>query len=169
MSNAVRFTQKKAIQRFQAYALVLVAFSTAALAGCSGLVTANNGGGGTPPPLTISGVQAAAPTPSGFQVSWSTNVAANSAVDFGTTANYGSSTLTNSAMVTSHQVALSGLAAGTLPLPSPVDRREEFERFRPRHYIFDGGQYDSTDSFNYVASGQRYPFRRSHDIGQCDG
>jgi hypothetical protein len=114
MSNAVRFTQKKAIQRFQAYALVLVAFSTAALAGCSGLVTANNGGGGTPPPLTISGVHAAAPTTSGFQVSWSTNVAANSTVDFGTTANYGSSTPTNSAMVTSHQVALSGLAAGTL-------------------------------------------------------
>jgi hypothetical protein len=114
MSNAVRFTQKKAIQRFQAYALVLVVFSTAALAGCSGLVTANNGGGSTPPPLTISGVQAAAPTTSGFQVSWSTNVAANSAVDFGTTANYGSITPTNSAMVTSHQVALSGLAAGTL-------------------------------------------------------
>src|SRR6266852_9333905 len=114
MFNAVRFTQKIAIQTFQAYSLLLITLSSAALTGCSGLVTANNSGGGTPPPLTISGVQAATPTTGGFQVSWSTNVAANSVVDYGTTANYGSSTATNSAMVTSHQVALTSLTAGTL-------------------------------------------------------
>ncbi len=114
MFNAVRFTQKIAIQTFQAYSLLLITLSSAALTGCSGLVTANNSGGGTPPPLTISGVQAATPTTGGFQVSWSTNVAANSVVDYGTTANYGSSTPANSAMVTSHQVAVTGLTPGTL-------------------------------------------------------
>jgi len=114
MFNAVRFAQKLARQRFQVHALLLIALSSLALAGCSGLVTANNGGGGPPLPLTISGVQAATPTSSGFQVSWSTNLAANSAVDYGTTASYGSSTQTNGAMVTSHQVAVTGLASGTL-------------------------------------------------------
>ena len=83
------------------------------LSGCSGLVTANSGSG-SPTTLTISGVQAAAPTTSGFQVSWSTNVAANSAVDYGTTASYGSSTPINNTMVTSHQMAVTGLAAGKL-------------------------------------------------------
>ena len=113
MLNAVRFTPKTAIQKLQVYALLLIALSSSALAGCSGLVTANNGGG-SPTPLTVSGVQAATPTTSGFQVSWSTNVAANSAVDYGTTASYGSSTATNSTLVTSHQVAVTGLTSGTL-------------------------------------------------------
>ena len=113
MFNALRSAHKSAFQRFQVHALLLIALSSAALAGCSGLVTANNGGG-SPPPLTISGVQAGTPTTSGFQVSWSTNVAANSSVDYGTTASYGSSAPTNSAMVTSHQVALTGLTLGTL-------------------------------------------------------
>jgi Bacterial Ig domain/IPT/TIG domain/Purple acid Phosphatase, N-terminal domain/Immunoglobulin I-set domain len=90
-----------------------MSLSSAALAGCSGLVTANNGGSGSPPPLTISGVQAGTPTTSGVQVSWSTNVAATSWVDYGTTTAYGNSTPVDSAMVTSHQVTLSGLAAGT--------------------------------------------------------
>jgi Bacterial Ig domain len=114
MFNAVRFSPKIAIQKFQAYALLQIALSSAALTGCSALVTANNAGGGSPTPLTISGVQAGTPTASGFQVNWSTNLAANSAVDYGTTANYGSSTPTNSVMVTSHQVAVTGLTPGTL-------------------------------------------------------
>ena len=114
MFNAVRSAHKSALQRFQVHVLLLIPLSSAALAGCSGLVTANNGGSGSPPPLTISGVQAGTPTTSGFQVSWSTNLAANSSVDYGTTASYGSSAPTNSAMVTSHQVALTGLTPGTL-------------------------------------------------------
>jgi len=54
------------------------------------------------------------PTTTGFQVSWSTSVAANSAVDYGKTASYGSSTTVSSTMVTSHQVGLSGLTTGTV-------------------------------------------------------
>jgi chitodextrinase len=119
MSNAVRFTKrflnKKDVCSYAAvhsYALLLICISTLGLTGCSGLVTANNTN--PPPALTISGVQAATPTTTGFQVSWSTSLAANSTVDYGTTASYGSSTATNSSMVTSHQVAVAGLSAGTL-------------------------------------------------------
>jgi len=95
------------------YALILVCIFSLGLSGCSGLVTAN-GGNPPPPALTISGVQAAMPTPSGFQVSWSTSAAANSAVDYGKSTSYGSTTPVSSTMVTSHQVAVSGLATGTL-------------------------------------------------------
>jgi hypothetical protein len=79
------------------------------------LINANGGNpGGPPTALTISSVQAAISTTSGFEVSWSTNVAANSAVDYGTSASYGSSTPVNSTMVTSHQTALTNLTNGTL-------------------------------------------------------
>jgi chitodextrinase len=113
MSNAVRFTRKFLNKEFYSCALLLICISSLGLSGCSGLVTANNSNP-PPPALTISGVQAATPTTTGFQVSWSTSLAANSTVDYGTSANYGSSTATNSSMVTSHQVAVTGLSARTL-------------------------------------------------------
>jgi chitodextrinase len=50
----------------------------------------------------------------GFQVSWSTNIAANSSIDYGTSSSYGASTPVDSTMVTNHQVPVSGLASGTL-------------------------------------------------------
>jgi hypothetical protein len=112
MSNEDRFTRKGANSTFRSYALLLIIICSLGLVGCSGLVTASSPG--TPNPLSVSGVQALAPTTSSFQVDWSTNIAANSAVDYGTSASYGSSTPVNSSMVTSHQVALSGLAIGTL-------------------------------------------------------
>ena len=114
MSNAVRFTKKFLNKDFYSYALLLICISSLGLTGCSGLVSGNNLTQQAPPALTITGVQAAAPTPTGFQVNWSTSLAANSAVDYGTTATYGSSTATNTSMVTSHQVGVTGLSAGTL-------------------------------------------------------
>lgn len=114
MSTEICFTRKTANRFIHSYALVLFMISCLGLVGCSGVVSGN---GGTPPPpsgLTIANVQGAAATSSGFQVDWSTNNSANSGVDYGTTAGYGASTPINSAMVTSHQVALTGLATGTL-------------------------------------------------------
>jgi hypothetical protein len=113
MSNAVRFTKKILNNDFYSYALLLACIFSLGLSGCSGLVTANSTNP-PPPALTISGVAAATPTTTGFQVDWATSRAANSAVDYGTTASYGSSTPTNSALVMSHQVALIGLSTGTL-------------------------------------------------------
>jgi hypothetical protein len=110
MLKVVRKTRSKALNLS---ALLLVGLFSLTLAGCSGLVTANNTNP-VPPVLAITSVQATTPTTSGFQVSWATNLAANSTVDYGATANYGSTTATNTSMVTSHQVALTGLTAGTL-------------------------------------------------------
>src|SRR5258708_32651464 len=91
---------------------VVLRCSAAFLSGCTGLVSGAN----NPPPqstLVISNVQTGSVTTSGSQIVWSTNIPANSSVDYGTTTAYGTSTPVDSAMVTSHQVTLSGLAPGT--------------------------------------------------------
>src|ERR1700674_4087515 len=95
--------------------LFVVALAPVVLSGCSGVVSGANATGNPPPPsvLDITNVQAASATTSSSQVVWTTNVPADSAVDYGTTPAYGNSTPVDSAMVTSHQVTLSGLAAGT--------------------------------------------------------
>jgi len=84
----------------------------ATISGCAGLAgsVSNNPG---PSTLSITNVQAISTTTTGAQVSWTTNVAANSVVNYGTTTSYGSSTPVDSTMVTNHAVAISGLAAGT--------------------------------------------------------
>jgi len=81
--------------------------------GCSGLVAGNNANPPPPSTLVITNVQSGSITTSSSQVAWTTNVPANSSVDYGTTTAYGNSTAIDSTMVTSHQVTLSGLAAGT--------------------------------------------------------
>src|SRR5438046_1643864 len=95
--------------------LSAVALGTAAfLSGCSGLVSSANSTGNPPPTtLDVTNVQAASVTTSSSQVVWTTNVPANSSVDYGTTAAYGNSTPVDPTMATSHQVTISGLAAGT--------------------------------------------------------
>ena len=66
----------------------------------------------TPP--TISGVTASSLSSSGATITWTTNEAADTQVDYGTTAGYGSSTTMNATLATSHSQALTGLSAGTL-------------------------------------------------------
>lgn len=65
----------------------------------------------TPP--TLSAISAGTPTTSGANVTWTTNEPADSQVEYGTTTAYGNLTSLNSTLVTSHNVALSGLTAGT--------------------------------------------------------
>src|SRR6266481_154926 len=89
---------------------VILSCSAAFLSGCTGLVSGANT---TPSTLAITNVQTTSITTSSSQIVWATNVPANSSVDYGTTTAYGNSTPVDSAMVTSHQVTLSGLAAGT--------------------------------------------------------
>lgn len=66
----------------------------------------------TPP--TISGVASSSITSSGTTITWSTDEASDSQVEFGTTTSYGSSSPQNTALVTSHSVTLSGLSPSTL-------------------------------------------------------
>src|SRR5713226_3499407 len=94
---------------------VVVALAPVALIGCAGLVSGANTTSSPPPPSTldITNVQVACATTSTCQIIWTTNLAANSEVDYGTSPSYGSSTPVDPAMVTNHQVAISGLAAAT--------------------------------------------------------
>jgi hypothetical protein len=98
-----------------ALAAILTGLWGVSLAGCAGVVSGSNTTGTTPPPssLDITNVQAAPATTSTAQIVWTTSVPADSSVDYGTSTSYGSNTPIDSTMVTSHQVTLSGLAAGT--------------------------------------------------------
>src|SRR5260370_15965569 len=92
---------------------VVVALAPVALIGCAGLVSGANTTSSPPSTLNITNVQVACATTSTCQINWITHLAANSEVDYGTSSSYGSSTPVDPAMVTSHQVAISGLAAAT--------------------------------------------------------
>jgi hypothetical protein len=97
------------------FSLLLIIVSMFGLAGCAGVVSGSNTSGTPAPPpsaLDITNVQAATVSSSTAQIDWTTTVAATSTVDYGTTTSYGLSTPVDSAMVTTHQVTLSGLAAG---------------------------------------------------------
>src|SRR5215467_2215036 len=90
--------------------MTLMAVAPVFLNGCTGLVNGTN----TPPTtLSITNVQAVSTTTNSSQIIWATNVAADSAVDYGATPSYGTSTPVDPTMVTTHQITLSGLAAGT--------------------------------------------------------
>ncbi|MBI5555038.1 MAG: fibronectin type III domain-containing protein, partial [Elusimicrobia bacterium] len=66
----------------------------------------------TPP--TISSVASTSITQTSATVTWTTNEAATSQVEYGTSISYGLSTALDSSLVTAHSVALSSLSAGTL-------------------------------------------------------
>src|SRR5882762_8519702 len=80
--------------------------------GCSGMVSAS--AGGNPGPLTISNVATTNATATGVAVSWQTNNAASSQVEYGSTASYGSTSPMDATMVTSHQETLGSLKPATL-------------------------------------------------------
>jgi len=66
----------------------------------------------TTPPV-ISAVASSEVTGSGATITWTTDEASDSQVEYGTTTAYGSASALDTRMLTSHSVALSGLAAGT--------------------------------------------------------
>ena len=84
-----------------------------AITGCAGVVSGGSPGVNPPSTLVITNVQSGPVTATSSQVVWTTNVPANSSVDYGPTTTYGNSTPVDSGMVTSHQMTLSGLAPGT--------------------------------------------------------
>jgi hypothetical protein len=68
-----------------------------------------------PSAFAQSWISAVTPTPTATTatITWTTAVPANSQVAYGTTTNYGSSSVLNSNLVTSHSAALTSLTAGT--------------------------------------------------------
>jgi hypothetical protein len=75
-------------------------------------VTVGASGDTTPP--VISAVQASNVQPTSATVTWTTNEASDSQVEYGLTTGYGSSTAIAPALVTAHNVAVTGLQGGTL-------------------------------------------------------
>ncbi|HEV8636751.1 MAG TPA: DUF4082 domain-containing protein, partial [Chloroflexota bacterium] len=72
--------------------------------------------GGSPDtvPPTISAVRASAVSTTSATITWTTNEASDTQVEYGTTTAYGYLTTLNSAMATSHSQGLTGLAPSTL-------------------------------------------------------
>lgn len=62
---------------------------------------------------TISSVSSSSVTTSGATISWTTNEASTSQVEYGISASYGSSTTADTTQATSHSVTISGLGAST--------------------------------------------------------
>jgi hypothetical protein len=67
----------------------------------------------TTPPV-VSGIQSANVTSSSVTVSWTTNEASDTQIEYGTSISYGNTTVLNSSMVTSHSQNISGLSSSTL-------------------------------------------------------
>lgn len=61
----------------------------------------------------ISAISSGTPTLTGATITWTTDIAANSLVEYGPTNAYGYSTLTDHTLVTSHSMAIGGLTEGT--------------------------------------------------------
>ena len=72
-----------------------------------------SGGGDTTPPV-ISSVSAGSISSSGATITWTTDEAGDSQVEYGLTTSYGLSTSLDASLVTSHSVSLAGLNANTL-------------------------------------------------------
>ena len=70
----------------------------------------------TPPPLQVSNVAVSAVTTSSATVTWTTNITADDAVDYGLTSSYGSTTTGTGSQgsTDNHSVTLSGLVSGTV-------------------------------------------------------
>jgi hypothetical protein len=93
--------------------LLLLALAPMVLAGCAAFVSGANTTAPPPTTVNITNVAAISTTTSSTQVTWTTDVASNSVVNYGTTTSYGSNTPVDPTMVTSHQVTVAGLSAGT--------------------------------------------------------
>lgn len=92
--------------------------------------------------LTISAVQASGVTSSAATIQWTTSPGGTSQVDYGLTSSYGSQSTLNPTLLTTHSVALSGLAPSTT------------YHFRVRSAPSGGGDVFSADySFTTSAAG----------------
>lgn len=93
--------------------------SCSSASNCRAYVYKHAAGGGTPPPSdstppVISAVTTSNLTSSGAAITWTTNEASDTQVEYGSTTSYGSQSALNSSLVTSHSQTLSGLTANTL-------------------------------------------------------
>src|SRR5438128_10517317 len=94
------------------HTLTAVARDAATNTTTAATVTVTVANDSTPP--VLSAIAASAITSSGATITWTTNEASDSQVDYGPTTAYGSSSPLNASLVTSHSISISGLAANTV-------------------------------------------------------
>jgi chitodextrinase len=120
-------------------------------------------GSGSPPPVitppTISGVTVTGLTSSSATITWTTNVAASSQVNYGTTTTYGLNSGLNATLVTSHVAMLSGLTPSTLYHYQVVSTDSSANQATSGDFTFSttstGGQ--STNGWANRIAGQNVP------------
>ncbi|MBA2479747.1 MAG: VCBS repeat-containing protein [Planctomycetes bacterium] len=94
--------------------LLVVRDNLGAIASTTRTVTVTTGSSTDTTPPIISGVGASGISATAATISWTTNEAADTQVEYGTTTGYGSTTTLATSLVTSHAQSLSGLSANTL-------------------------------------------------------
>jgi internalin A len=128
--------------------LSMIVILAVLLAGCAK-------GDETPP--VISGVSASDITETTATVSWTTDEAATSQVEYGLTASYGSATLLDSTLVTSHSVLLSDLDADTT------------YHYRVKSKDASGNEAVSEDCIFTTATLPNEPPNRPSNVSPADG
>src|SRR5579872_5868415 len=114
MLGRIRSNCNSKNQRVARLAFMLIGSVGLGLTGCAGLVSSSKStSNDNPTPLTISGAQGTAATTNSFQADWLTSAPATSQVAYGKTSAYGSSTTVDPTMLTSHQITVANLSAGT--------------------------------------------------------
>jgi hypothetical protein len=83
------------------------------ISGCAGLISSQPKSQSPGAPV-ISGVTPAQISSTAATISWTTDQASDSQVDYGASANYGATSTLNSTMVSSHAISISSLTAATL-------------------------------------------------------
>ena len=76
-------------------------------------LTAGSGGGPDTTAPVVSGAAASALAPTTATITWTTNEASNTQVEYGTTTAYGQTTALNATLLTSHAATITGLNAST--------------------------------------------------------
>jgi hypothetical protein len=95
------------------YYFVAQSANASGVTGYSTVYTFTTSGTATTPAPVISAVTATSITTNSATITWTTDQASTSLVNYGTTTSYGSSSTPNSSLVTSHSVTLTGLTPGT--------------------------------------------------------
>jgi alpha-amylase len=105
---------------------------------------------------TISSVTASNINSTSATITWTTDEASNTVVEYGTTQNYGL-TVSNASMVTSHSITLTGLTAGvTYYYQVKSTDAGGNTTVHSNHSFSTGSVYNYTPTYGYVTSGSSY-------------
>lgn len=114
----------------------------------------------------ISNIQSSAISESSVTVSWATDEAADTQIQYGTTTSYGTSTALNSSLTTSHSQGLDSLAASTLYHYRVLSRDEAGNLASSADYTFTTSE---ATQFDYYCDSDSDGFIAGSVSGTCTG